>query len=158
MSDRDIVAAVITALGLVIADGTRWTVVMDGDDRLVAAIAPGGTSVTTNLVTADALVPLAALIESDALADAPADMVVVVTGGRSVLGVWAATTSPTRSCTAPPGTPAPPCPATSGCPAGSSSRTSCGTAAIPRKTARARLSSWCRKNRILCRSARPSRG
>ena len=89
VGDRDIVAAVTAAAGPVIPDATRWTVVIDSHGQPAAAIAPGGTSVTANLVMADAAVPLAALVESDALADAPADTVVVVTSGLSVAGVWA---------------------------------------------------------------------
>jgi hypothetical protein len=89
VGDRDIAAAVTAAVGLVIPDATRWTVVVDSDGQPAAAIAPGGTSMTVNLVMADAAVPLAVVVESDALADAPIDTIVVVTSGPSVIGVWA---------------------------------------------------------------------
>jgi hypothetical protein len=89
VGDRDIAAAVTAAVGPVIPDASRWTVVMDSRGQPAAAIAPGGTSVTANLVIADKTVPVAVVVESDALADAPADTVVVVTSGLSVIGVWA---------------------------------------------------------------------
>jgi hypothetical protein len=89
VGDRDIVAAVTAAAGPVIPDASCWTVVMDSHGQPAAAIAPGGTSVTANLVIADAAVPLAVAVGSDALADAPTDTVVVVTSGPSVIGVWA---------------------------------------------------------------------
>jgi hypothetical protein len=90
VGDRDIAAAVTAAAtGPVIPDATRWTVVTDSDGQPAVAIAPGGTAVSENLGVADAAIPLVAAIESDALADAVADTVVVVTTGLSVIGVWA---------------------------------------------------------------------
>jgi hypothetical protein len=88
VGDRDLALAVTAAAGPVIPDGTRWTVVMDTHGQPAAAISPGGTSVTANLVISDEAVPLAAVVGSDALADASADTVVVVTSGPSVIGVW----------------------------------------------------------------------
>ena len=88
VGDRDIVAAVTAALGPVIPDATRWTVVMDSRGEPAAAIAPDGAFVTSNLVMADATLPLAAAVESHALVDARADTVVVVTSGLSIIGVW----------------------------------------------------------------------
>lgn len=88
VGDRDIALAVTAAAGPVIPHEARWTVVMDTHGQPAAAISPGGTSVTANLVITDAAVPLQAVVGSDALADAPADTVVVVTSGPSVIGVW----------------------------------------------------------------------
>lgn len=89
VADRDIEAAVTAGPGPVIPDGARWTVVLDGGGQPAAAIAPGGTSVTSSLVVVDAALPVAAAVESNALASAPADTVVVVTSGSAVVGVWA---------------------------------------------------------------------
>jgi hypothetical protein len=88
VSDRDIAPAVTAPAGPVIPDATRWTVVMDGDGHPAAAISPGGSSVTANLVVTDAAVPVAAVVGSDVLAAAPIDTAVVVTSGPSVVGVW----------------------------------------------------------------------
>jgi hypothetical protein len=88
VGDRDIASAVTAAAGAVIPDGTRWTVVMDADGHPTAAISPGGTSVTANLVIVDATMPLVAVLGAGALADAPVDTVVVVSRGPSVVGVW----------------------------------------------------------------------
>ncbi len=89
VGDRDIAAAVTAGNGPVIPDDDRWTVVTGGHGQPVAAIGPRGASVTASLVIADAAVPLAAVLGSDAMADAGADTVVGVTNGPSVIGVWA---------------------------------------------------------------------
>jgi hypothetical protein len=88
VGDRDIAPAVTAAAGLVLPDGTRWTVVIGADGQPAAAISPAGASVATNLFIADAETPTAAVIGSAGQADHAADTVVVVTRGAVPIGVW----------------------------------------------------------------------
>jgi hypothetical protein len=91
VADRDIRPAVTVTQGMIIPDETRWTVVLDSRGQPAAAISPGGTSVAENPVVADAALPVAFLLQSEALARATAGTVVVVTTESAVTGVWAGT-------------------------------------------------------------------
>jgi hypothetical protein len=89
VADRDIQPAATVPRGMVIPDETRWTVVLDPGGQPAAAISPGGTSVAENPVVADAALPVALLLQSQALARATAGTVVVVTAESAVVGIWA---------------------------------------------------------------------
>jgi hypothetical protein len=89
VGDRDIQPAVTAPAGAITPDETCWTVVLDSRGQPTTAISPGGTSVAEDLVVADAALPVAYLLQSEALAHATAGTIVAVTRESAVAGVWA---------------------------------------------------------------------
>lgn len=89
VGDRDIQPAVTMPAGVITPDEARWTVILDSRGQPATAISPGGASVADDLVVADAVLPVAYVLQSQALARATAETIVVVTREAAIAGVWA---------------------------------------------------------------------
>jgi hypothetical protein len=87
IEDRELGQAVMASVGAILPGDEHWTVIVDGDGQPIAAIAPGG-GVATDLVVAEASLPIVDAFESDALRDSTSETAVVVMRGPSVVGVW----------------------------------------------------------------------
>ena len=88
VGDRQLQPARTASRGPVLPDASCWTIVVDDDRGPTAAVPPAGTGAAEELLVADASLPIADALGSQALRTLTDRTAVVVTSGGSIQGVW----------------------------------------------------------------------